>query len=170
MILAAMLLPRFGRLGRQAAEITLGQLDQLLLTFAYRDSAGTQQVALWREAGSPFVSIVVMDEEAAVGEERAAWRPDLLIPPVRLPNQCELVEVLVDGEPVSPDEFLIATAPGGHRPSVDFVVLYEGIETVLSLPQNALKPRRISETRSSVIAETRAPIDLDAEGRDQEEW
>ncbi len=169
-ILAGIMLPRLGRLGKEQHELTMSKLEQLLAAFAYRESMGSRQVGLWREAGSSDISLVVMDEEAAEGEERAAWRGDTLVPSVRIVAPAELVEVLVDGEPMDPTEFLVTSRPGSTRPSVTFVVASEGKETTVSLLPAALRARRDSDASSTELADLRAPIDLDAEGRDQDPW
>ncbi len=169
-ILAGVMLPRLGRLGKEQHELTLSKLEQLLAAFAYRESTGSMQVGLWREAGSADISLVVMDEQAAEGDERAAWRGDTLVPSVKIVAPAELLEVLVDGEPMDPTEFLVTSRPGSSRPTVAFVVSSEGKETTISLLPAALRARRDSDDRSGELADIRAPIDLDAEGRDQDPW
>lgn len=170
-ILAGMILPRLGRLGKETREVPLTQLESLLATLAYRDIARTQTVGLYRESGTRSVGIVVR-EVPPPGEAitDAAWYPDALSRPMILPPGIELVEVLVDDEPIDPDAFLIALAPGSIRPTLAMTLAYEGGETTVVLPATSLTARRQSADSTSELLDIRAPIDLDGEGRDQDPW
>ncbi|MDA0803225.1 MAG: type II secretion system protein [Planctomycetota bacterium] len=169
-IMAAIVLPRINRISRARGEVAVAQAEQLLSALAYRDSTGSRQVGLMREAGSPDVFLVVMDEAVAEEGERAAWRREELVLPLRLGGEIELLDVLVDGEPISPDEFLVSTIPGSIRPSIALVLSNGGAETTVTLLPTALRPRKDSDASSNELADLRALIDLDAEGRDQDPW
>lgn len=170
-ILAGMVIPRITRIGKEAREVPLAQLEQLLSTLAYRDIARSGAVGLWREAGTHSVRLVTRGMGELEGDESALeWVVDPLAIPLTLPPRTELLEVMVDDEPLQPDDFLIVLNPGSPRPKLSFTLGHEGGETTVVLLPTALQPRRESASAQGEFLDLRAPIDLDAEGREQDPW
>lgn len=167
-IAAAAIVPRFGGTARQEADNAVDQVAELLRLFAWRQSLGSQQVALWRDGNDGRMHLLVMDADPEDPDAAPEWRPDRFAAPVSLPPGVEVLDVRTDDQRVDPLEWTIASTPGSERPKVEIRVAGHGVDATVVLPQGAPSVVRVDADRPAPFA--RAPIDLDRAGREREPW
>jgi prepilin-type N-terminal cleavage/methylation domain-containing protein len=170
-ILAAIVVPRFGSARRTDALLAGDQIEDVLRMWAFRSSVGTQQVGVWRNPETGLLTIMVRDyapdADPAAGDV-PEWIPDFLSNPVRLPETVEIVEVQINYEVQDPLDFFVQTNPDRTRPQ--FLIRLrdssEG-ETVVSIEPYSNAPIRVDAGRTPAV---RMPVDLDAEGEENSPW
>ena len=90
------------------------------------------------------------------------------LPPVKLPDSVEILDVRADGDPADFERWPLANRPGKDRPTIEITLLGTDGETTLVLPSHAIAPHQIDSDGN--VAAARMPIDLDAAGRHRGEW
>ncbi|MFM1936614.1 MAG: hypothetical protein RI990_1573 [Planctomycetota bacterium] len=166
-IAAAVVVPRFSGTAKQEADTGVDRVTELMRLFAFRDSMGSQQVALWRDGTDGRLHLLVKDA-AGEGDQAPEWRPDRFAAPLALPAGLEIDEVRIDGSRVDPGEWLVANVPGGERPEIEIRLVGHGIDSTVSLPAGAPSAVRIDVGKPAPFS--RFPIDLEAQGRGSEPW
>jgi prepilin-type N-terminal cleavage/methylation domain-containing protein len=166
-VLAAAVVPRVAGLGWFSHDSAMTQMEQVLAMFAYRESSGTQQVALMRDGETGDIALVVMKQPPGLDAE-AQWEYDTMVKPFRVPGEMELVAITADGQELDPREWMIASIPSGGRPEIVMTWVGPSGETELRLPATQLIPRR-ADNGVSLVAE-REGVDLDSSGLTQEDW
>jgi len=170
-IIMAMTVPRMlGREGR-AFQLTADRVADLLTMYAQRESLASRPSAIWHDADTHRLVLMVLDTDAATLDQRAQWRPDRTVKPVQLPPSVDVergVGASIDGTAVDISLWPIATEPGKRRPRIE-ISLYDddGRVKTLVLPSHALRPYDLDDPEALA---TREPIDLDAAGRHREDW
>jgi prepilin-type N-terminal cleavage/methylation domain-containing protein len=167
-IAAAAIVPRLGGTARQEADVSIEQLGELLRLYAYRQSLGAQQVALWRDGTDGRVHLLVKDSDPADPASEPEWRPDRFAAPVALVDGLDIDEVRLDDKRVDPGEFTIASIPGGDRPKIEIRLVGRGADTTLVLPEGSPSVVRVDADKPAPYA--RVPIDLNRAGRKHESW
>jgi prepilin-type N-terminal cleavage/methylation domain-containing protein len=167
-IAAAAIVPKFTGTARQEADNSVDQVAELLRLFAYRQSLGAQQVALWRDGNDGRIHLLVMDSDPEDADALPAWRPDRFAAPVSLPTGVELVEIQNNDQRVDPVEWTIASTPGGERPKIAIRIVGPGVDATVALPQGSPSVVRVDADKPAPFA--REPIDLNRAGRDYEPW
>jgi prepilin-type N-terminal cleavage/methylation domain-containing protein len=94
-IAAAVVVPRFSGTAKQEADTGVDRVTELMRLFAFRDSMGSQQVALWRDGTDGRLHLLVKDA-AGEGDQAPEWRPDRFAAPLALPAGLEIDEVRID--------------------------------------------------------------------------
>ena len=167
-IAAAAIVPRFTGTATQESSNAVDQVAELLRLFAYRQSLGSQQVALWRDGNDGRIHLLVMDTDPADPDAPPEWRPDRFAAPIALPAGLELAEIRKDDQRIDPAEWTIASVPGGERPKVEIRLVGHGIDSTVVLPTASPSVFRVDADKPEPFA--RDVIDLDQAGRDREPW
>ncbi|MSR18474.1 MAG: type II secretion system protein [Phycisphaerales bacterium] len=170
-IIAVAFIPRFNSLPKREAETSIERVLDILVMFAHRESTGSQQVAIWHDPETGFISLVLMTRPTDGSEEPPAWVEDRLVEPINLGDRVIIDEVTIDDQPIKgEDEWLIASVPAGGRPSVMIHLTGEDLDTMLILDSTSLSPRRIDASGGEQAIEPRESVDLDETGREHEKW
>lgn len=167
-IAAAAIVPRFTGTATQESSNAVDQVAELLRLFAYRESLGSQQVALWRDGNDGRIHLLVKDVDPADPDAPPEWRPDRFAAPIALPAGLELAEIRKDDQRMDPVEWTIASVPGGERPKVEIRLVGHGIDSTVVLPTASPSVFRVDADKPEPFA--RDVIDLDQAGRDREPW
>ncbi len=167
-IAAGAIVPRFMGTARQEADNSIEQVAELMRLYAYRQSLGAQQVALWRDGSDGRIYLMVMDTNPEEPEEPPQWRPDRFAAPVSLAPGLEVEEVRSDDKRLDREEWTIASVPGGDRTKVEIQLVGHGLDTTLVLPNGSPGVVRVDADKPAPFA--RLPIDLDRAGRTHEPW
>lgn len=167
-IAAATIVPRFTGTARQEADNAVDQVAELLRLFAWRQSLGSQQVALWRDGADGRMYLLVKDADPEDPVAAPEWRADRFAAPVSLPPGVEVLDVRSDDQRVDPAEWTIASTPGAERPKVEIRIAGHGVDATVVLPEGSPSVVRVDADKPAPFA--RAQIDLDRAGRDREPW
>ena len=167
-IMAGFIVPRMGAVKRSEAQLAADEIEDLLRMFAYRNSVMTQQVGIWRRPEDGSIALMIRDIDPARDDDERIWQEDKLSVPVQLPLEVDIVEVRSGDEWLDPGSFFVQTAPDGSRPSVEIRLAGPTGEFTLGLDPHASAPRRTSPGGRD--AESREPVDLNAEGMERLPW
>ncbi len=172
-ILGAMIVPRMSKSIKAEHENSVAQMLDLLSMYAFRDATSSQQVALWQDPETQWITLLISErdpEAASADGERAKfeWAADRRVLPVALPAGMTITDLLVDGIEVSGTDWLIPTVPGGGRPSVEMHLISETVDTVLRLDSNSTAPIRIDAGNDGL--QLRESKNLDEYGSRSERW
>ncbi len=166
-VMAAAIVPRMAGMGWFSHDAAMTQVEQMLAMFAYRESAATQQVALFRDPESGDIALLVMKKAPGLDAD-AEWEYDTMVRPYRVPAEMELTAITADGQELDPKSWMIASIPSGGRPEVVMVWNGPAGETELRLPSTQLIPRRADN--GVAAAPEREGVNLDNAGMTQEAW
>ena len=171
-IMAAMVVPRVTRTTKAEHEAVIARVEDLLSMYAFRSATSSQQIALWQDPETEWMTLLVAERDFdAAGEsrnQRAEWFADRRLQPIAFPPGMELADLTVDGVSVSGTDWLIPTVPGGGRPSIEMHIVSEAIDTTLLLDSTAVAPLRIdANTDAPAVRETR---DMSEYGSRGEKW
>jgi len=167
-ILGALVAPRFGTVRRGEGMLAGDQIEGLVRMWAYRSSMSTQQVGIWRNGETGFISLRVRDINLDNPDEGSLWREDRLSLPVRLPDTVEIVDVTSNGDQLDPNDWFVQTNPDRSRPRLSITLRdYAQVETTISI-----EPYSIATIRSDAGQQSagRRPVDLDREGMERSPW
>ena len=118
-IVGTLALPRFLVVDSQREEKAVVAVEDLLRMFAFRNSAGLQQVSLHYTRENATLALWIMDLNPADPEGPRVWQQDRLSSAVELPEGLKIERALADGVPMTEDEWSIATNPDGSRPRIE---------------------------------------------------
>lgn len=167
-IMATLTLPRmFGNNQRQFQNVA-DQVSDLLMMYAQRESLGTKPVGLWQDTDRRQLILMTLEVFDDSPETQSGWVIDRTVRPVSLPNDVSILDVHADGESVDISEWPLQSPPGQLRPSL--AIILEGPNGIITIAMasHSLVPRQIhSEQYGEWMG---GPVDLDAAGRDREEW
>ncbi len=170
-LLMALTVPRLVRQDRRAMQLAVDRVGDLLTMFAQREQLSGKPAGIWHDAERNWIVLMVLDVNPAEPDEPAAWRPDPMVKPVKLPRSISPDGVLLTADGVGLDirNWPVATEPGQLRERLEFSLLDNdgGVRTVI-LPAYAMAPYQLDEMRLGL--DPRTPIDLDAAGRQREDW
>ncbi len=167
-VLTTMLVPALFTIDRRKERLGVEEIEDLLTMYAYRDSTGTQPVALAHDPDTGEVSLWVKDIDPAEPEERAMWMPDRFSDPIALPPTLQITSVRLDGRDQPLSGWSITRAPSEPRPVVEIDVVGETITATLILSSTALAPYRVEN--GLTVGLIRQSVDLDRQGLDRQEW
>lgn len=167
-IMAAAVVPKFMGTARQEANVAVDKVGELMRLFAYRQALSSQQVGLWRDGENGSMHLIVMDTDPEDETSEPEWRPDRFASAVSLPSGMDVQEVRVNDQRQPPDEWLVASVPGGARPKIEIRIAGNGVDATLILPAGSPSVVRVDEGQLAPFVRT--PIDLDRAGLDQEAW
>jgi len=167
-ILGALVAPRFGTVRRGEGMLAGDQVEGLVRMWAYRSAMSTQQVGIWRNGETGFISLRVRDINLDNPDEGSLWREDRLSLPVRLPETVEIVDVTSNGEQLDPNDWFVQTNPDRSRPRLSITLRdYAQAETTISIEPYSIETIR-NDPGQQVVG--RRPVDLDREGQERSRW
>ncbi len=171
-IMAALVVPRLTRTTKSEHDAVIDRVEDLLSMYAFREATSSQQIALWQDPETGWLTILVAERDLeAAGEsrnQRAEFVADRRLQPVALPPGMELTDLTIDGLDVSGTDWLIPTVPGGGRPAIEMHIVSDVVDTVLRLDSTAISPIRIESGRPGpAVRETR---DMSQYGSRGEKW
>ena len=171
-IMAALVVPRLTRTTKSEHDAVIDRLEDLLSMYAFREATSSQQIALWQDPETGWMTILVAERDLeAAGEsrnQRAEFVADRRLQPVALPEGMELADLTIDGLDVSGTDWLIPTVPGGGRPAIEMHIVSDVVDTVLRLDSTAISPIRIDAGKPGpTMRETR---DMRQYGSRGEKW
>ena len=168
-VLAGVIVPRIVSKNRSQTKMTLNAVRTLLSAAAQRDALTSQAVAIRFDAESAMLSVLTPseDDERRRGDDLWPWRVDPLILPVRL-DGLTLQRAAADSLELDDDQWILELARGERRPDLTLECLDDrGRSWVVFLPSGS----SVAKVWSGESAEAdRMTIDLDEEGRGQQEW
>ena len=167
-LLAAVAVPRFASIDRRKDQVAVGELQDLLSVFAYRDSLGSQRVAFGANEDTGEIELFVKEFDPHDPLLSAEWLPDRFVQPVRLPKGMEIVDVRVDDRSLPLDNFFIASVPGTDRPKIELRVVGNSVGATLLLEPYMIAPVVFEEGKAAPAV--RLPVDLDQVGLDRGQW
>lgn len=167
-LVAAMVVPRLVGIARREADVAAERLSEILSMFAFRDTAGAQQTAIWMNPDSGCVELWNLESDPTRPEEPPRWTPDRFVQAFRLPPGVELTEVTSDGQRMVGDEWKILSAPGGSRPRIEMRLAAEGRDILILLEPSSTSPVRYDD--GTVREGGRVAVDLNERGMDREPW
>jgi len=166
-ILAGTVVPRLLVVQRQREEKAIVEVEDLLRMYAFRNTAGTQQIGLYFDPALNELSLWIYDLDPTEPEGPRIWQQDRLSAPVSFPDGMTVAAAVADDRTMSSREpWNIPSHPDGSRPRISLEL--EGREkgALLALENYATAPIRADD--DGVVA--RAPVDLDAEGSALDPW
>lgn len=165
-ILGAITVPRMVSLDRRQEDKALIEVEDLMRMFAFRNSVGTQQIALHYDRTRNTLSLWILDLNPEDPEGARVWQQDRLSYPVELPEGMTITEAAADDATLRDEIWTIASHPDGSRPRVAMLVEGRKVSGEIVLDSYSTVPVRIDKDGAIV----REPIDLDAEGRTFDRW
>lgn len=165
-IVAATIVPRFTVANRQIEEKAVLEVEDLLRMYAFRNSAGMQQISLYYDGVAGEMSLWIKDLDPSNPDGPRIWQQDRLSSPVELPEGMTVLEALADGTPMRDDPWKIDTLPDGSRPHIELVLGGNEVSATLVLENYTITPVRVGD-RGAVV---RDAVDLDAQGSGLEPW
>jgi len=165
-IIAATLAPRVIVVERQREEKALVELEDLLRMFAFRNSAGLQQVGLTYDGAAGTMGLWIMDLDPRNPDGPRIWQQDRLSAPVELPPDMRIETAISDDSTLPPDSWSILSHPDGSRPRIDLSVRGKAKSGRIVLETYSDAPRRDGERRGAI----REAVDLDLEGGRYDPW
>lgn len=165
-VVGTLALPRFFVVESQREEKAIVGVEDLLRMYAFRNSAGLQQVSLHYIRDNSTLTLWIMDLNPLDPEGPMVWQQDRLSSPIELPDEFIIESALADGVPMSNDEWTIATNPDGSRPRIELFLQGKDKRAQLVLENYTNSPVRADDPRARVLQ----PIDLDAEGGAYDPW
>jgi len=165
-IVATMALPRFLVVESQREEKAIVAIEDLLRMYAFRNSAGLQQVSLHYIRGDGTIALWIMDLNPLDPEGPRVWQQDRLSSVVDLPDGFVVEKAMVDGVPLADEEWTIATNPDGSRPRIELMLAGKEKHADLVLETYTIAPARADDPKARVLQ----PINLDAEGSSRDRW
>lgn len=167
-IMASFTLPRLVGNRDRNFELVADRIADLLTMFAQRENLSRRPIGLWEDTVNRRLALVVLDADANDPGRQSNWVVDRYVRPVTLPDDVAITDVQADGEPVDIGQWPLQTVPGQNRPAVAIVL--EGPHDVITiaLASHALAPKKVAgDAYHEYLG---GPIDLDAAGRDREDW
>lgn len=166
-ILAGTIVPRLLVVQRQKEEKAIVETEDLLRMYAFRNTAGAQQIGLYFDPASNELSLWIYDLNPAEPEAPRIWQQDRLSAPVGFPEGMTIASAVADELPMAMREpWNIPTNPDGSRPRIELELSGSEKRAVLVLENYATAPTRVDE--NGFLA--RSPVDLDAEGSALDPW
>lgn len=167
-IMASVALPRLTGNRDREFELVADRVADLLMMYAQRESLGTKPVGLREDITNHQLVLMILDLDERQVDAQATWRVDRFARPVKLPPDVIIVDIQADGQPVDISQWPLQTVPGKKRPAI--AVILEGDDRIITiaLASHALAPIKVyGDTYLEFLG---GPIDLDAAGRDREDW
>jgi prepilin-type N-terminal cleavage/methylation domain-containing protein len=164
-IMSAMVLPRLT--GNRSREFTLTaeRVADVVLMYAHRNATSNQPSALQYNMKTKELALLIKVED----EGERYWEYDPLAKPIYLPSWLdgESLSIFADGDYIDTSQWPLTSSPGEARPLIELTLDWENRSSAISLAPHAVGPKLWLDGMGT---EPLMPIDLDAEGRGQEEW
>ncbi len=166
-LLTSIIVPRLAGQDERRADKFVRELQDVLTVFAFRDSTSATQCCLWLNPSDRSIRIYnkVTDENAP--EDPPSWQPDRFTAPVFIPANVSLLDTRLDGDSIGTEEWQIVSIPGTTRPAIEIDVQGPVSWTTVALEPFSITASKVGEGDRYAA---RTVFDLDAAGRDQEDW
>ncbi len=165
-LLAATIVPRLIVVQRQREDKAILEVSDLLRMYAFRNTAGTQQIGLYHNPAENQVAIWIYDLNPSNPEGPRIWQEDRLSSPVTLPDGMVIASATADGLDLYEDVWTIPTHPDGSRPRIELELVGTEKSALIVLENYTSVPTRSDVPR----AVAREPIDLDSIGGTYDRW
>lgn len=165
-LVGALAAPRFIVVQRKEEEKSIGDVEDLLRMFAFRNSIGAQQIGLHYDKDKAQVSLWILDLNPKNPTGPRVWQQDRLSSPVDLPASMVIDGAAADETEIRDDMWTITSHPDGSRPRI--ALSLKGRETSGMLVLNSYSSVPVRTDKQGTDA--REPIDLDREGRTLDPW
>jgi len=167
-VLAALTLPRLGGNRDRNFDHVTNQVADLLMMFAQRESLGRRPIGLWHDAVNHRLVLTVVGADDQSTGRQAAWMVDGFVRPVVLPDDVAILDVQADGDSIDITQYPLQTEPGKNRPAIAIILEGPSEVVTVALAAHALAPVKVHG--DSYFNYLGGPVDLDAAGRDREDW
>ncbi|MHC5024864.1 MAG: prepilin-type N-terminal cleavage/methylation domain-containing protein [Planctomycetota bacterium] len=169
-IMSAITVPRLAATDNRSFELGVDQVADLLTMYAQREALGQKAIGLEHDPQENALRLLVVDRDPFRPDDPPDWVLDRMVKPVRLPSviPAENVSIRADGDLVDTASWPLTHDLGEERPTIEISLATSQRSTTLVLAPHALSPVR-RENDPGVLA-IRTRIDLDAAGRDREDW
>ena len=167
-VLASVVIPRLGGVGRRTEKLTVDRVGNLLAAFSYRDSMASGSSAIEYDANQHSLILLLLRRDPQSDSEQEIWMRDVLSPVVMLPETIEL-KAFEDGEMLPNGDWALLTNMDGTRPKIEFQLVGENVNASLMLDPWAQTPSVVDENAPNAAILSDA-IDLDAVGQDKDPW
>ena len=167
-VLAAITLPRLGGNRDRNFDLVTDRVADLLMMYAQRESLGRRPVGLWHDTINRRLALTVAGVDADSTDRQTAWLVDRFVRPVELPDDVSLVDVQAEGQSIDISQYPLQTEPGENRPAIAIILEGPSETVTIALASHALAPIKVrGDSYDSYLG---GPVDLDAAGRDREDW
>lgn len=171
-VIVSVIAPRFPGAARRRADDTARAAALLLSAAAYRDTVGSERLALEFDGSRRTLELLVPRAEAAGSGTSAGvtWRADPLAQRVTMPDGVRLT-ARADGRELDARGWRVVFAPTEPRPAVRLLLVADDdrrSEWVIDLPPLGAAARLEVPGRPAKRREQ--PIDLDEAGRGGHSW
>jgi prepilin-type N-terminal cleavage/methylation domain-containing protein len=168
-IIAAVAVPRLMGNDRRAFELAVDQVSDMLTMYAQRESLAQKPVGLMYDPERNWLMLMVLDADSINPNEPGDWIVDPYVDPVKLPPFVFVPEVRADGDFIDITEYPLSSTPGQDRPTIDITMEGLGLTSTVSLPMYGVSPHQFGFTARHAQP-MRQRVDLDATGRNREDW
>ncbi|MFM7261219.1 MAG: prepilin-type N-terminal cleavage/methylation domain-containing protein [bacterium] len=166
-VIAAAIVPKMISVRSHREEKAIVAIEDLLRMYAFRNSAGVQQVGLYYDPSVQELSLWIYDLNPENPEGSRVWQPDRLSNAVELPEGMTIDRASADeAEMPQSDPWNIPTHPDGSRPRITLDVIGVDKQLTITLENYSSTPLRSDDPWGVA----RAPVDLDAQGSTMEVW
>jgi len=165
-LVGALAAPRFIVVQRKEEEKSIGDVEDLLRMFAFRNAVGTQQIGLHFDKDKAQLSLWILDLNPKNPTGPRVWQQDRLSSPVDFPESMTIDGASADDLEIRDDTWTITSHPDGSRPRV--AISMKGREASGLLVLNSYSSVPVRSDKEGTGA--REPIDLDREGRTLDRW
>jgi prepilin-type N-terminal cleavage/methylation domain-containing protein len=165
-ILATLIIPRFARQDERKADLFIRQVQDLLTMYAFRESMGVEQVGIWQNPINRTLDLVILKKDPELPDEPADWVIDPFTAPIAIPDDMAVTDARTDGQSLGAEDWMIVSVPGSSRPTIEIDINSPMLFTTVVLQPFAVTAGRLDDSGYS----NRAVYDLDAAGREREDW
>lgn len=166
-VAAGVMSVRFTDTAYRNAQVKIAQVESLLETLAHRQIVSNAQFGIVFDTDELWLERLMHE----VGEEKATWHYDPMVAPVIFDDGVvQFVALKLDGSAVK-NPIRAQFRPGETRPLIEVELAYQDRTVILELLPHALSPVRKGDVsnRNSARQDLQA-VDLDGEGRAEEQW
>lgn len=166
-VAAGVMSVRFTDTGYRTAQVKIAQVESLLETLAHRQIVSNAHFAVVFDTDELWLERLMQES----GDEFGQWHDDPMVKPVAFDEgPVDFVALKLDGDVIR-NPIRAQFRPGEPRPLLEIELAYEDKNVTLELLPHALSPVRRGDTESrNTVSQKLEAVDLDSEGRGDEEW
>ena len=169
-ILATLTVPRISGNEKRQFRLAVDQVGDLLTMYAQRQNLGQKVVGLLHDRSRNWIQLVVLDTEGSATDHVSSWRIDPHVEPVKLPRFIQETDVAIfeNGDAIDATEYPLSSEIGQERPNIEITLRGAGEYATLLLSPYGVSPTLTSSFGGTGVV--REKSDLDAAGRNREDW
>lgn len=169
-VMASLIVPRFTGTERRHFESVAEQVSDLMMVYAQRDRLSHKQIGIFHDPQRHWLTVVLLEDEDGPNTDQYGWRVDPLVPPVKLPDNVEVV-AYEDGQMIDFSHWPITNRTDQTRPMVQLALSTDEYSATVTLSPHDVSPKMwLSSGIGSRESSYRKPLELDSGGRNREEW